>query len=375
VTSASAMVRPVLKVRGRHAYVERAVRICCRQRKCWRRLALSFGRRRESGALHCSTLALASAGSVVQLRVAAPFNASRNADRRVGDGIYNVSLAPLVRARQAVQLVDCLQPALELDGAGSEWALLSYGFVLAPLDQLSLWSVIGSTSTTTASSTTTVAASTTKVGTVSNSTSSRLTTRATVSSVTISTTLATMATTTAATSGQTNAQTTGSFGASISSPSTTAHVSGSASATANASANIANTASPILSGSLVQTGAAPDDNMGVIIGGVVGAAVGVVMLISIAVVVVRYRRRNRPLPASANETALQSPSGMSRQQYGPSPVFVPSPYGPGPAEAPSSAYASSVSEFKIAEASSYGVFTDLEGGARPEAQIGTVNTR
>jgi hypothetical protein len=32
-------------------------------------------------------------------------------------------------------------------------------------------------------------------------------------------------------------------------------------------------------------------------------------------------------------------------------------------------------EFKIAEASSYGVFTDLEGGARLEAEIGGVNTR
>jgi hypothetical protein len=328
--------------------------------------------------LHCSTLVLASAGSVVQLRFAAPFNASRNADRRVGDGVYNVTLVPLVRARQAVQLVDCLQPALELDGAGSEWALLSYGFVLAPLDQLSVWFVIGSIVTTTtaaASSSTTVAASTTKVSTVSSSTSSRLTTSATVSAVSVTTITATMATTTAATatSGQITAPTTLSLGATMAT--TTPHGSGSASATANASAIIANTASPLLSGSLVQTGAAPDDNMTVIIGGVVGAAVGVVVLISIAVVVVRYRRRNRPLPASANETALQSPSVVSRQQYGPSPVFVPSSYGPGPAEAPSSAYAVSVSEFKIAEASSYGVFTDLEGGARAEAEIGGVNTR
>jgi hypothetical protein len=326
--------------------------------------------------LHCSTLVLASAGSVVQLRFAAPFNASRNADRRVDDGVYNVSLAPLVRARQAVQLVDCLQPALELDGAGSEWALLSYGFMLAPLDQLSVWFVIGSIVTTTASSTTTVAASSTAV---SNSTSSRLTTRATFSAVTVTTTIATTTATTtaaAATIDEISAQTTVSFGPSIASSSTTtAQASDSTSATANASANSANTASPVLSGSLVQTGAAPDDNMAVIVGGVVGAAVGVVMLISIAVVVVRYRRRNRPLPAIANETALQSPSVVSRQQYGPSPVFVPSPYGPGPSEAPSSAYAASVSEFKVAEASSYGVFTDLEGGARPEAEIGSATTR
>jgi hypothetical protein len=42
--------------------------------------------------LHCGSLVLASTGSVVQLRFTAPFDASRNADRRIADGVYNVSL-------------------------------------------------------------------------------------------------------------------------------------------------------------------------------------------------------------------------------------------------------------------------------------------
>lgn len=331
--------------------------------------------------LHSGSLVLASAGSVVQLKFDVPFNASRNVDRRVAEGIYNVSLVPLMRARQ-VQLFDCLQLALELEGAGAEWSLVAYGFALALPDQVSLWFVIGSTlttttTTTTASTTTTTASTTTTAVPVTTRPATSRVTPASTTTTTTTTTTSALTTTTPVTArvtttstGQQGSQTTTSAApTSAISPQTAATTAATMGETTTSvqTAVVTSAASAQASGS-PQTGTAieaADDNSAAIIGGAVGASVGL-LVIGVVVAALWYRRRASP-PAT-NETAMQSQSAvapsLARQEYGPSPVFAPSPYGPGPAEAPGSVYAASAVDFKITESASYGAFSELEQGQR-----------
>jgi hypothetical protein len=142
----------------------------------------------------------------------------------------------------------------------------------------------------------------------------------------------------------------------------------------SSSASAASSSTGTASAPSLQTETASDDQTPAIIGGAVGASVGLVVLIGIAVVL--YQRRARPPPnevamrsqnavAPPNEIAMPSQSAVvvaPRQQYGPSPVLAPTEYGPGPPVAPGSAYVASMTEFQhaVSARSTYGVFADLD---------------
>jgi hypothetical protein len=254
--------------------------------------------------LSCGSLVWASAGSVVRIRFGAPFNASLNNDRRIADGVYNISLSPLIRARQEVQLSDCLRPNLELEGAGAEWPLLAYGFALA-IDQVSLWFTIGTKPTTTTITLTTL------VSAIAQTSSLESSTGATFSSTNLPT---------------------------------------APSLLSEATVTTATTLVPV---STLKLG----DNSAAIIGGAVGASVGL-LVIAFVMLAVWYRRRDT-LPAAPVQTQRAQPAAATaHQQYGPSPVFSQNQYGPAP---PNSVYAASVADFKFQTSESpYTELTDFE---------------
>jgi hypothetical protein len=331
--------------------------------------------------LHSDTLTVTSAGSAVQLVFAAPFNASRNADRRVAEGIYNVSLAPLMRARQ-VQLVDCLQPALELVGAGAEWPLLAYGFSQTP-NQVSLWFTIGTLVTTT---TTLGPTTTTTLTTVSPTTT--VSANASISPTTTSSTIptTTQLTTTAVTTSPLAPATTQTSTAPATTPTSTAAITSTtttltiSTAQASSDSTVAATTSSTAPQSFVspldtsspgtvstaqasaslQTAIEASDSAA-IIGGAVGGGVGLMAVVGIVFAAVWYRRRASP-PVASNDTAMQvqqqGTGAPARNEYGP--VLVRSQYGPAPAESVSSHYAATAVDFKVgSETSVYGEFKEI----------------
>jgi hypothetical protein len=343
--------------------------------------------------LLCDSLVLATAGSVVRLQFAAPFNASQNIDRRVADGVYNVSLASLMRARQ-VQLIDCLQPALELVGAGAEWSLLAYGFTLA-LNQVSLWFTLGTvlttTTTTTLGPTTTTTTLTTVTPTTTVSANMSISPTTTTSTIRTTTRLTTTAVTASPTTPTTTSPQTSTAPAttptSTAAPTSTATILTTSTAQASSDSTVAATTStapqtfmslldtsPPGTASTAQTSASlpilrsetavasSDDNSAAIIGGAVGGSVGLLAVVGIVVAAVWHRRRRASSPVASNETAMQAQqqgsAAPARHEYGP--VLVRSQYGPAPAESTSSHYAATAVDFKVGgETSVYGVFKEI----------------
>jgi hypothetical protein len=101
--------------------------------------------------LYSSSLVWAPNANVV-IDFASVFNTTANADRRIGTSdVYNITFAPLVRARFAttaqVAIATSVQPILELVRlpTSSNYVLLSYQFTFVPgtIDNVNLWFTVG----------------------------------------------------------------------------------------------------------------------------------------------------------------------------------------------------------------------------------------